>query len=100
MEVTIKEQNGRLKIALCGDFDNTACEEVEKASEQLFKRTDCDLVVDCEQLNYICSTGLRLLLKLYRHQRNAGRRAILTHMNKDVRDIFDFGGYLTLYEVE
>jgi len=100
MEITITEQSGKLVVALCGDFDNTACLEAEKALEPLFKRGDSDVVVECKQLNYIASSGLRLLLKLYKHQRNAGRRAILAHMNEDVREVFYLGGYLTFYEVE
>lgn len=100
MEITITEQSGKLVVALCGDFDNTAYLEAEKALEPLFKRGDSDVVVECKQLNYIASSGLRLLLKLYKHQRNAGRRAILAHMNEDVREVFYLGGYLTFYEVE
>lgn len=100
MEITITEQNNRLVVALCGDFDNAACIDAEEAFEPLFMHQDYDLVIECKELKFICSTGLRLLLKLYKYQRSAGRRAILTHMNNDVRDVFDFGGYFTLYEVE
>ena len=100
MEITINEQSDRMVVALCGDFDSASCVEAEKSFEPLVKQLDFDLVVDCQQLNYICSTGLRLLLMLYKHQRDIGRRAILIHMNEDVRDVLYLGGYFSLYEVE
>ena len=100
MDITIKEQGGRLVVALSGDFDNAVCPDAEKALAPIFKCSDSDLVVDCTDLNYIASSGLRLMLSIYKHQRSIGHRSILTHMNEDVKEVFYLGGYLTIFEVE
>ncbi|MCR4603938.1 MAG: STAS domain-containing protein [Prevotella sp.] len=100
MKISITEEKGRLVAALCGDLDNTASSKAEQALAPLFERDDCDIVVECSQLEYISSSGLRILLNIYKHTRKNGHRAILRQVNEDVEEVLRTGGFLQLYEQE
>lgn len=98
MDVKISEQDGRLDIALIGDLDNTTAPEAEQMLSQVFVQNENDILLDCSQLNYISSMGLRLLITLYKHCRNNGRKALIRKMNENVREVLYIGGFLNLYK--
>jgi anti-sigma B factor antagonist len=100
MEITLNEKDGRLVAAIVGDLDNAASSDAERLLKPVFERTDCDIVIDCTELNYISSSGLRILLNVFKHTRANGRAAILKGMNEEVEEVFELSGFLQLFKVE
>lgn len=100
MEVTISEQNGRLVADLNGDLDNVASMQAERDLAPVFERTDCDVVLDCTELNYISSSGLRILLSIYKHTRSCGHKAVLKGLKEDVEEVFQLSGFKPLFIFE
>lgn len=100
MNITINEQEGRLVAALEGDLDNTASMKAEKSLAPVFECTESDVVIDCTELNYISSSGLRILLNIYKHTRTNGHKAILKGLKDDVKEVFQLSGFLQLFTTE
>ena len=100
MEIRITEQNDRLVATLSGELDNTACRQAEKLLAPLMEQSDHDVLIDCEELDYISSSGLRLLINIYKHQHTIGRRSIITHIKDHVKNVFEVGGFFMLFELE
>lgn len=100
MEITISEQNGRLVADLNGDLDNVASMQAERDLAPVFERTDCDIVLDCTELNYISSSGLRILLSIYKHTRSNGHKAVLKGLKEDVEEVFQLSGFKPLFIFE
>ena len=100
MNITINELEGRLVAALEGDLDNTASMKAEKSLAPVFECTDSDIVIDCTELNYISSSGLRILLNIYKHTRSNGNKAILKGLKDDVKEVFQVSGFLQLFTTE
>ena len=107
LNITISEQAAgedrsadRLVAALSGDLDNTASTQAERDLAPVFERTDCDVVIDCTELNYISSSGLRIVLNVFKHTRSNGHKAILKGMQEDVHEVFYLSGFLQLFIVE
>lgn len=98
--ITINEQEGRLVAALSGDLDNVASSQAERSLAPVFERTDCDVVLDCTELNYISSSGLRILLNVYKHTRANAHAAILRGLVGEVREVFELSGFLQLFKCE
>ena len=59
--ITINEQEGRLIVVPSGSLDNAASTQAERGLAPIFERTDCDVVIDCKELDYISSSGLRII---------------------------------------
>ncbi len=100
MEITISEHNGRLMADLNGDLDNVASMQAERDLAPVFERTDCDIVLDCTELNYISSSGLRILLSIYKHTRSNGHKAVLKGLKEDVEEVFQLSGFKPLFIFE
>ena len=100
MHVTISEQEGRLVAALIGDFDNVASAMAERDLAPVFDNTDCDVVIDCTELDYISSSGLRILLNIYKHTRRSGHQAVLKGLKENVKEVFQISGFTPLFVME
>ena len=100
LNITINEQEGRLTAALSGDLDNAASTQAERGLAPIFERTDCDVVIDCKELSYISSSGLRIILNVFKHTRSNGHKAILKNVSDDVIEVFNLSGFLQLFIVE
>jgi anti-anti-sigma factor len=98
MELKFSEKPGRLTIAFYGDLDNEAAPEVEKKLARVFLQDEYDILLDCTNLRYISSKGLRLLVTLYKHIRDTGHKAYIRQMNKNVKEALEIGGFLKIYE--
>ena len=100
MDITINECDGRLIVIINGDLDNAASSQAERSLAPVFEHTDCDVVLDCTQMPYISSSGLRLLLNVFKHTRANGYAAVLKGMNEEVTEVFELSGFLQLFQVE
>ncbi len=100
MDITINEQKGRLVVTLSGDLDNMASSQAERSIAPVFERTDCDVVLDCTDMSYISSSGLRILLNVYKHTRANGHVSILKGLDDEVREVFELSGFLQLFKVD
>lgn len=99
MKITIKNEDGRLVGELIGDLDNTASSMAEKELAPLLECDDRDIVLECRELDYISSSGLRILLNIYKNARRSGHRAFIRNLNEDVTEVFRIGGFLQLFEL-
>ncbi|MBR6885291.1 MAG: STAS domain-containing protein [Prevotella sp.] len=100
MNITINEQEGKLVAVLEGDLDNVASTQAERNLAPVFDCTDKDVMIDCTDLNYISSSGLRILLNIYKHTRTNGHNAILKGLKDDVKEVFQISGFLQLFITE
>ena len=100
MNITINELQGQLIAALSGDLDNAASSQAERSLAPVFEATDKDIVIDCTELSYISSSGLRILLNVFKHTRANGHAAILRGLTDEVKEVFQLSGFLQLFKVE
>ena len=100
MTTTIQELNDQLVVVLDGQLDTAAAAETEKAMQPAMECTDRDVVVDCNKLAYISSSGLRLLLALNKKCRANGHKVMLKGLNDDLLKVFVMTGFNHLFEMQ
>ena len=100
MDITINKLDGRLVVALVGDFDNAASTKAKRNLAPVFECSDCDILIDCQQLEYISSSGLRILLSIFKHAHRNGHAAILKRMTDEVEEAIEISGLLELFVTE
>ena len=99
-KITLSEQIGKLVFTLVGDLDNAAGPEAARGFEPVFERTDCNVLIDCTELNYISSSGLRILLNIYKHTRSNYHLVTLKGLSVDVKEVLVVGGFMQLFQTE
>ena len=100
MNTTIKEQDGALVAQLEGRLDTAATPQTEKDMQPLFNSDGKDIILDCTQLEYISSSGLRLFLNVLKDAKAKGNHVYVSGMNANIRSVFTMTGFLNLFEVK
>lgn len=100
MKTEIKEIDGKLIAMLEGELDTAAALEAEKALEPLYNANGRDVVIECEKLDYIASSGLRILLGILKASKASGSHVTLRNMNDDIKSVFSMTGLINLFNVE
>lgn len=100
MTTRIEEIDGKLVATLIGELDTAAAPETEKALQPLLDSKGKDIVIDCTELEYIASSGLRLLLGILKQSQEVGSRVVLKNVNDVVKDVLDLTGFVSIFEFE
>ena len=100
MTVSINELEGLIVASLEGELDTTAATDVEKALQPLLDNDSRDIVFDCSLLDYIASSGLRILLSVLKNAKSQGRKVALKDVNEDIKNVFKMTGFINLFDFE
>ena len=100
MKTTVKELDGRLVAVLTGELDTAAAAETEAALKPLFESTGKDLVLDCTDLQYIASSGIRILVNLLKTAKAKGDQVVLKNVNEVIRDVLELTGFVSYFDFE
>ena len=100
MKTTVQEIEGRLVAVLEGELDTAAAAETEAALQPLFESQGKDLMLDCTGLEYIASSGLRILMNLVKKAKAQGERVVLKNVNEVIRDVLELPGFVSRFEFE
>lgn len=100
MKTTIQELDDRFAVTLEGELDTAAAVETEKVLQPLFKSSGKDVHIDCGKLEYISSSGLRILLSIMKVAKASGSKVIMKGVNDDIRNVFTLTGLYSLFDFE
>ena len=98
MNVKIEEIDGKMVAILCGSLDTAAAAETEKAMSPLNDANGKDIIIDCTDLAYISSAGLRIFLGILKNAQKPGRHVYIKSINDNVRSIFTITGFSNIFE--
>jgi len=99
MNTTIKELEDKFLVTLEGELDTAAAVDVEKILQPLYTTNGKNVEIDCSQLEYIASSGLRILISILKGAKNGGSQVILKGMNDDIKTVFELTGFINLFEI-
>ena len=92
-----KLENDVLTIYLEGELNSYNSEEAEKELEEILKNNSFkSIVLDLENLNYISSAGLRIIVRLKQQHDDTS----LVKVPKGVFDIFEMVGFQNIIKIE
>lgn len=100
MKTNIEQLEDKYLVTLEGELDTAAAAEVEKDLQPLYTTNGKDVVIDCEGLEYIASSGLRILISILKGAKVGGSKVILKNMNEDIKSVFKLTGFINIFEVE
>ena len=94
-----KDANGSyLMIALEGRLDTVTAPVLESELRGALDGVD-DFIIDIQNLQYISSAGLRVLLSAQKIMNRQGRM-VVKNASEDVREIFDVTGFSDILTIE
>ncbi len=100
MKTTIQEFEDRYLATLEGELDSAAAVEVEKTLQPLYTSKGRDIIIDCTNLEYIASSGLRILLSILKAAKACGHKVVMRNVNEDIRNVFELTGFINIFTFE
>jgi len=96
MEINIKEVNGVNIVDFTGNLDTNTAPEAESQINGLLDGGASKVLVNFENLNYISSAGLRVLLATAKKMMVSGGSLKICSLNSTVQEVFDISGFATI----
>ena len=100
MNTKLEEINGKYVATLEGEMDTAAAVEAEEVLKPLFSSDGKDVIIDCTKLEYIASSGLRILLSILKGAKSAGSKVVMRNVNDDIKNVFKLTGFISIFEFE
>ena len=98
MKIRIEEIDGNVVAILEGSLDTAAAPEAEKVMDPLNNVVGKDIILDCTDLEYISSAGLRIFLGILQNAEEKGGHVYIKGLNDTVQAIFDLTGFSNIFE--
>lgn len=98
MKTTILEETNNRVVFLEGRLDTATSLQVQKELQPLIDNPKSDVILDCTQLAYISSSGLRIFLGILKATKAEGHQVYIRGLNNDLRQVFTMTGFIKLFE--
>ena len=100
MKINIQQSKNEVVVTLHGELDTVATTQMSEELNRVTDLTDQCLVIDCKDLEYISSSGLRFFMQLKRNSEQRGGSIQLRNLNEDVEEIFRLSGFHHIFDIQ
>ncbi|MDZ7716238.1 MAG: STAS domain-containing protein [Balneolaceae bacterium] len=97
--ITHKQIDSFDVLELSGELDAHTASQLENSLKSLIEQENHQIIVNCNNLDYIASAGLGVFMAYIEDVRSLGGDIKLTNMNPKVYNVFDLLGFPTLYDI-
>jgi anti-sigma B factor antagonist len=99
VEITISDMSDTRSIKLVGRLDTLTAPELETPLKESCEQWQ-NTIVNCEELDYVSSAGLRVLLTGQKAASGLEHSLTLINVSDDVREVFDITGFSHFLDIE
>ena len=99
MEITQTKENGVVVLELKGRLDTLSSSSLEKKLSDLIEKKEYKLALDFSQLDFISSSGLRVLLAAGKQLKTVSGKMVLFALKDHVKEVFDVAGFTMLFHM-
>jgi anti-anti-sigma factor len=99
MEVNIKKQGDKTQVTLNGRIDTSNANKFQEDVTPLMNGDCLDIDIDCTNMLYTSSQGLRIFLMLQKSVNAHGGKMVMRNMNPQVKEVFDITGFSNIITI-
>ncbi len=86
-------------IDITGRLDTTNYQELEQKLQDLINRKVYHIIVNCEKLDYISSSGLRIFLMFLKKINEVNGKFMLCKMQENIFEVFQISGFTEIFRI-
>lgn len=98
MDLSIKQADAQITGLLNGRLDTAAAQQFANDMKPLLDNADKHIVLDCNNLEFISSSGLRLFLTLRKATIAKGGDVTITGVSDEIKNVFTITGFSSLFK--
>lgn len=96
MQITLSTRGSWTVLALAGKLDNAGSEQLRAELLPRLSAGPASVALECSALDYVTSSGFRVLLQAEKEQRKTGGRFLLAGLTPALRNFFEIAGLHTV----
>ena len=100
MKTEIVENGNQVIAKFSGRLDTAAAVQTAEDVKPLLEAENKEIILDCTELEYISSSGLRIFLSIRKEAAAHGSKVIVCNINADIRQVFMMTGFISLFVIE
>ena len=94
-----REVNGVTVVDFFGKMNTSTSPEAEKFINQLIEKGANNILINLEELDFISSTGLRVILSTGKKLSRSDGKLLICNPNITVKDVLDMSGFSQMFGV-
>lgn len=91
--LTVNTEGKEVKAVLSGRLDTVAAKNFTTEMKPLMDNADKNIIIDCSNLEFISSSGLRLLLALRKETIDKGGNVVISGLTEAIKKVFVITGF-------
>ncbi len=99
MDISKTKESNLMVVAINGRLDTTNYMELDKELDSLVSSGEQNILIDCTDMNYISSSGLRVFLVYLKKMRSEGGKITLCGMQTMIKEVFSISGFTSLFNI-
>ena len=99
MEIKSLEEKGFVVVEISGELDTMTTSKADIFLKDLLKKGNKKFAIDFSGVNYISSTGLRLLLTMAKELKAKQGVLRIFALSESVKEIFDISGFSSILTI-
>ena len=99
MDIKITQQENKTIVVLNGRIDTSNADQFQQDMTPLMEGENPDIEIDCTDMSYTSSQGLRIFLMLQKSVMARGGKMVLRNMNPQVKEVFDITGFSNIITI-
>ncbi|MBQ2068246.1 MAG: STAS domain-containing protein [Paludibacteraceae bacterium] len=100
MKTEIVENGNQVIAKFIGRLDTPAAVQTAEEVKPLLEAENKEIILECSELEYISSSGLRIFLSIRKEASAHGSKVIVRNINADIRQVFMMTGFVSLFVIE
>ncbi len=92
MDITTKRTNNILQISVKGRLDSFGALELDDAFNNIIKKSDIHIIMDMNDVHYLSSAGIRVLLQVNKKLKKRGGDLHLCNVNQYPSEVLEMTG--------
>jgi len=99
MTTAIKKEGDISILSLTGSLDTNTSKEAEDQINKLLEEGSIKLLIDLTDLDYISSSGLRILLSTSKKLKPLKGEMRICGLNETVNEVFEISGFTMIFKI-
>lgn len=99
MDIKITQQENKTFVVLNGRIDTSNADQFQQDMTPLMEGENPDIEIDCTDMSYTSSQGLRIFLMLQKSVMARGGKMVMRNMNPQVKEVFDITGFSNIITI-
>lgn len=99
MNIKVNQTDNHTMVAIFGRLDIITAPAFEASVRQAIENEKKHVIIDCSELDYISSSGLRVFLMAQKMVLVKQAKLSLCCLKSNIREIFDISGFSQIFKI-